>query len=248
MKSYLQLPVLLLLFFLPAPHGQTTQNLSSNVSLYKVYFVNDHHGWVLGSTSKEGLIYETKDGGKTWRQSYRSSEGLFSIQFADDTIGWAVGSNGTILRTSDGGANWTRQKSGVKVLLTGLAVLDVNKAWATGASGTLLYTNDGGEIWNKREINSQIGISDITFLDSDVGWAVGYGAILSTIDGGKTWTTTSSGEWKTLSSRRRTSRNKDQLVLVLKLQRGDFHLDVGTRVLVAHAFEQHGDFHRLVGW
>lgn len=200
MKSCLQLLVLLLVFCLPALHGQGSQNLFSNVSLHKVYFVNDHHGWILGSTSKEGLIFESNDGGKTWQQSYRSSEGFFNIQFADNKIGWAVGSNGTILRTSDGGANWTNQKSGVKVLLTGLAVLDVNKAWATGASGTLLYTNDGGETWNRRDINSQVGISDIMFLDSDRGWAVGYDAIFSTVDSGKTWTAASSGAWKLLSA------------------------------------------------
>jgi photosystem II stability/assembly factor-like uncharacterized protein len=85
-------------------------------------------------------------------------------------------------------------------LLTGLAVLDANKAWATGASGTLLYTNDGGETWNRKDINSQVAISDIMFLDSVHGWAVGYGAIFSTVDSGKTWAATSSGEWKALSS------------------------------------------------
>jgi photosystem II stability/assembly factor-like uncharacterized protein len=73
------------------------------------------------------------------------------------------------------------------VLLTGLAVLDVNTAWASGASGTLLFTKDGGETWNRRDLNSRVGISDIVFLDSEHGWAVGYGTILSTTDGGRTW-------------------------------------------------------------
>jgi photosystem II stability/assembly factor-like uncharacterized protein len=200
MKSHLHVAVLSLVLFLSAFPSQCRQSSSNNVSFHKVYFVNEHDGWILGSTSKESSILQSIDGGETWQQRYRCSEGLFNIKFANHRVGWVVGSNGSILRTSDGGANWARQKSGVNVLLTGLAVLDMSNAWVTGALGTLLYTRDGGETWNRRDIKSQVGISDIVFLDSERGWAVGYGTILSTTDGGKTWDMKSSGEWKPLSS------------------------------------------------
>lgn len=198
MKSYLA--VLSLLLLLSALPTQCRQESGNNVSFHKVYFVNEQNGWILGSTSKESSILRSIDGGKSWQQRYRSSEGLFNIKFANANVGWVVGGNGNILRSNDGGASWTRQRSGVNVLLTGLAVLDMKTTWATGASGTLLYTNDGGDTWNRRDVNTQVGISDVSFLDSEHGWAVGYGTILSTTDGGRTWDVKSSREWKPLSS------------------------------------------------
>lgn len=200
MKSHLHVAVLLTVILLLASPGQCGQSSSNDMTFHKVYFLNEHDGWILGSSSKETSILQSIDGGETWQRRYRYSEGLFNIKFANTSFGWVVGSNGSILRTTDSGATWTRQKSGVNVLLTGLAVLDKNTVWATGASGTLLFTKDGGETWNRRDINSRVGISDIFFLDSEQGWAVGYGTILSTRDGGRTWGLKSSGEWKPLSS------------------------------------------------
>jgi len=176
------------------------QNPSEHLNLHKVYFVDELQGWILGSAKSEGLIIQSTDGGQTWQERYRCSEGLFNIKFANQKVGWVVGSNGTILRTSDGGSSWKRQTSGTNVLLTGLAVLDVSEAWVAGASGTLLYTNDGGVTWNKRKVDTHVGISDITFVDPKHGRAVGYGTILSTNDGGQTWELKSSGDWKQLSS------------------------------------------------
>ena len=200
MKSLLHVAVLSLVVLLATLPVHGAQSSSNKMAFHKVYFVDEHNGWILGSTRKESSILQSIDGGETWQQRYRCSEGLFNIKFANRSVGWVVGSNGSIFRTTDGGANWTHQNSGVNVLLTGLAVLDMNTAWATGASGTLIFTKDGGRTWDRRDINSRAGISDIFFLDSEHGWAVGYGTILSTTDSGRTWAVTSSGEWKPLST------------------------------------------------
>jgi photosystem II stability/assembly factor-like uncharacterized protein len=180
--------------------GQASQDSPTNASFHKVYFVDRQRGWMLGSAPNESMILQSRDGGESWQEQYRSAEGLYSIKFASPEIGWVVGSRGTILHTNDGGDSWTRQRSGTDVLLLGLAVLDASDAWATGASGTLLYTTDGGDTWNKKNISSSVGISDITFADPKHGWAVGYGTILSTVDGGETWRVKSSGQWKPLTS------------------------------------------------
>jgi photosystem II stability/assembly factor-like uncharacterized protein len=189
-----------LLLLTSALPGNASQNPSENLNLQKVYFADELQGWILGSAKSEGLIVQSTDGGQTWQERYRCTEGLFNIKFANRKVGWVVGSNGTILHTTDGGASWKRQVSGTKVLLTGLAVVDVNEAWVAGASGTLLTTNDGGITWNKRKVDTPVGISDITFVDPKHGRAVGYGTILSTNDGGQTWELKSSGDWKPLSS------------------------------------------------
>ena len=52
------------------------------------------------------------DGGKTWKQQEsKTSAHLFSIAFANAKNGVAVGSRGTILMTTDGGAEWKPIKS-----------------------------------------------------------------------------------------------------------------------------------------
>ena len=153
--------------------GNALQNPSENLNLHKVYFVDELQGWILGSAKSEGLIIQSTDGGQTWQERYRCSERLFNIKFANQKVGWVVGSNGTILRTTDGGASWKRQVSGTKVLLTGLAVLDISEAWVAGASGTLLSTNDGGITWYNVTPPDleEIGSTVHTFiLDQDHAW------------------------------------------------------------------------------
>jgi photosystem II stability/assembly factor-like uncharacterized protein len=179
---------------------KSTQGAGQHTYLHNVYFTDEHRGWILGFENDQGLLFQSTDGGESWRERYRTPERLSKIKFATEKIGWIVGSDEMIIRTSDGGIKWVRQCSGTKMHLTGLAVIDDKNAWATGAYGTLLYTKDSGETCNKRNINSRVAISDIVFVDAEYGWAVGYGTIFSTTDGGSTWALKSSGEWKPLGS------------------------------------------------
>src|SRR5262245_37639338 len=79
-------------------------------NLYGTKFISAQEGWIVGAF---GVIYQTTDGGKTWKpQDSHTVEQLFSVDFADAKRGWIVGRSGIILGTSDGGATWTRQNSG----------------------------------------------------------------------------------------------------------------------------------------
>lgn len=57
-------------------------------------------------------VYKTTDAGESW-VSLESSvqEALMDMDFVDENIGLAVGFNGTILKTVDGGLNWTLMPS-----------------------------------------------------------------------------------------------------------------------------------------
>ncbi|MCC6377319.1 MAG: hypothetical protein IT519_00760, partial [Burkholderiales bacterium] len=57
-----------------------------------------------------GVVVLSDDQGKTWRQakSVATRFMLTSVAFVDDRHGFAVGHGGTVLATSDGGENWTR--------------------------------------------------------------------------------------------------------------------------------------------
>jgi photosystem II stability/assembly factor-like uncharacterized protein len=93
------------------------QHSSKGVNLSGIAFADATHGWVVGFG---GLILATTDGGKGWKpQRSGTKTDLRGVAFADAAHGLAVGYategddplaaklvGSTILRTSDGGANW----------------------------------------------------------------------------------------------------------------------------------------------
>ena len=170
------------------------------------------HGWAVGSNVEGyGTIIHTKNGGITWiRQG--SSEmipdvSLEDVAAVDRKNVWVVGLNsageggvsyGTILRTTDGGENWTRQGSGSVIPdagLSGVSALDDEVAWVVGSNGTVLHTSDGGTTWVQQ---AQCMVPDAQFqmvsaFDRNTVWAVGTkdngtkAFIIHTADGGASW-------------------------------------------------------------
>jgi len=82
-------------------------------------FADASHGWIVGD---DGLILATSDGGRTWtRQHSGSTMDLIDVAFADRTHGLAMANHtkmtdnpggqfisNTVLRTTNGGATWTK--------------------------------------------------------------------------------------------------------------------------------------------
>jgi len=69
---------------------------------------------------------------------------LFSVSFTDVNNGTAIGENGTIIRTTNGGTNWTLQLSGTTNWLGSVYFTDSNNGIAVGENGTILRTTNGG--------------------------------------------------------------------------------------------------------
>ena len=129
------------------------------------------------------------------------------MHFIDASTGWAVGDQGTVVHTTDGGAHWTAQTSGVADDLTGVTFTDAQSGWATGVTsypgsdsvtGVIIHTADGGQLWTTQATPvSDAGLGGVAFADSLHGLAVGevqgdssdnVTVILGTDDGGTTWT------------------------------------------------------------
>src|SRR5262249_29464885 len=84
---------------------------ASSVSL-----VDEKKGWVAGYFG----IHHTEDGGSTWIQ--QAPEGGRAVLFIDAEHGWVADNRGSsILRTTDGGANWEHHPSGVNTFLYSLS-------------------------------------------------------------------------------------------------------------------------------
>jgi len=134
----------------------------------------------------------------TWeRIESPTDQFLQSVYFIDSLYGWVVGDSGTIIHTSNGGADWETQDSKTENNIYDVFFLNRNLGWApswetsTLPAGTkLLKTTDGGQSW----INPPLPEEDIfsqcvLFLDSLNGWMGGKPKpIVRTTDGGLSWT------------------------------------------------------------
>jgi len=104
---------------------------------------------------------------------------------------WRAGRAGSIDFSSDGGASWSRQTSGVLVdLLTGFAPSN-QVCWIVGRAGAILLTTDGGAHW--KAVPSPLVAEDLGGVRaSDALHATVWNAratkSFQTSDGGLTWT------------------------------------------------------------
>jgi photosystem II stability/assembly factor-like uncharacterized protein len=74
------------------------------------------------------------------------NDDLLSVSFVNRQLGYAGGKHNTILKTTDGGATWTRlleAKESPDIL--SVMFSSPTDGWALGSA--LLHTNDGGESW-----------------------------------------------------------------------------------------------------
>lgn len=98
----------------------------------------------------------------------------------DAGTGWAVGDAGRILKTINGGVNWSVQTSGVTTQLNDVEFADARNGWVVG-SYCILHTTNGGESWVTQSTG---GTNEICVVDSLHAWVIGR----RTTDGGATWT------------------------------------------------------------
>jgi photosystem II stability/assembly factor-like uncharacterized protein len=121
-----------------------------------------------------------------------TSQTLEDVDFVSATTGWVVGAYGEILKTTDGGQTWNRQRLENAYWFIKVQFRDEMTGWAFGegltcpASGLIMKTTDGGETW--QEYRPPCGmIRDAKFFSDSVGWLMDWEKILCTNDGGETW-------------------------------------------------------------
>ena len=104
-----------------------------------------------------------------------------------ESAAWAAGDSGTILKTSDGGATWTRQQTGISGNLASVSFTDALTGWTSGANGTVLKTTDGGLHWSRQNSGTTDAISKIQAINENICFALGWGSMYRTLDGGSIW-------------------------------------------------------------
>jgi len=94
--------------------GNTWLNIAAPVQrdFNAITFVNADTGYIVGGIPSglcKWTVLRTVNGGISWSVLSDYSGGILKdISFADAIVGYAVGDSATVLKTTDGGLNWTR--------------------------------------------------------------------------------------------------------------------------------------------
>ncbi|MBL4654207.1 MAG: T9SS type A sorting domain-containing protein [Bacteroidia bacterium] len=182
--------------------GETWKKKVSTSSdwLYDVYLSGDT-GYAVGYN---GAVWKSDDaGGWGWNEieTGDSLTSYNSVYFMDGSNGFIAGDKGTIIKTSDGGNNWTKLNTPTTQKLRKIYFKNNTLGFAIGDSGTILRTDDGGENWSLKNSWAKSTLMDIHFLSSDTGYIVGdKGLILFTSNSGGSWQSVYSGTTSLLTS------------------------------------------------
>ena len=166
--------------------GNTWNPTNSNAGGF-FQFMDASNGWMIGTTIAnvgEGNlnnIYHTTDGGATWLLQATNIGKANALYFSDLTHGWVVGESGLVLKTTDGGTNWTTVNNTGQTSNSNskcVFFLDANNGWIGSGSvnnegiGTrfILVTKDGGASWTTQSTPVTNDIFSLSFWDANNGW------------------------------------------------------------------------------
>ncbi|RCK73939.1 MAG: Cell surface protein [Ignavibacteriae bacterium] len=124
---------------------------------------------------------------------------LYSVKAVSDQVAWACGASGRVLRTTNGGTNWTIVTNPSTFDNHNIEAIDANTAFvcASGTDDARIYkTTNGGSTWTMVYQSTATGafMNFVKMFDANNGYAQGdpIGSplkfnLLKTTDGGNTW-------------------------------------------------------------
>ncbi len=114
------------------------------------------------------------------------------LTFTNETTGYAVSRTGKIIKTTNGGTNWTTLSSNVTFPLKKVQFINENIGFVIGGDDTgsfILKTTNAGQSWTVTNLNSELNTSpnSLFFKNENEGFVVGNHLFKKTVDGGITW-------------------------------------------------------------
>jgi photosystem II stability/assembly factor-like uncharacterized protein len=155
-----------------------------------IYFMDSQKGWAVGDS---GQFYQTINGGSNWSiVASASNSSFFCIHFASTMRGWVGSNNGQILKTSNGGTSWTPSIIPDLDTILNIHFLDSLNGWIIGGYQSRVFkTTNGGTSWSELFYSGPITrLTKIHFVSPQIGWMAGPEILLTTQNGGNSWTST----------------------------------------------------------
>ena len=152
------------------------------------YFGNGPIGTMVGQ--KTFGVYRSTNSGDTWSPiSAPNGRPLYRIDFADNQTGYAVGELGMMIKTTNGGLNWTNiSTASVFGNLFAVDFVTPQVGYVGGQDG-LFKTTNGGTSWARID---QRPVQTMAFWTVNDGFVSSFFSTTSpfarrTFDGGLTW-------------------------------------------------------------
>lgn len=200
-------------YYVSANQGQTWARLpgpgaSDAIGIRQLWFFDRLRGMAIGDgNGAYGVAYDTEDGGFSWaRRSPESEQPDINAVFATPSLGFRLTASGVLLRSTDGGRQWsTPPQSGLPQFPTWagakLLFIDANHGWiqeyqaAFQGNNRLWRTLDGGLTWQvATQFNFLYPNTMPRLVDANHGWFTGPAdTLLATMDGGQSWNLQATG-------------------------------------------------------
>jgi photosystem II stability/assembly factor-like uncharacterized protein len=173
----------------------TRRSTNGGDHLATVDFSDALNGWVC---EDYGQPWYTTDGGLHWHEVATGGATYRALAMPDGVRGCIVGRN--TAWTTNGGSTWVRgDRDATQGNLWNVSfTADSRHGWAVGEDGVIVGTHDGGLTWGAEPspLGADANHTDVAAVSGQRAFAVGTdwldpddaGYVLSTTDGGATWT------------------------------------------------------------
>ncbi|MCC6251586.1 MAG: T9SS type A sorting domain-containing protein [Bacteroidia bacterium] len=167
--------------------GLTWKNMITGLGteLFTVFATNKDTAYIGG---KEGKIFKTENGGVSYFQQTKAFPSIINkLYFINNNIGFACSDSGRMMKTTDGGEHWILKTTNTLRGFTDISFINDNIGFASASGGFVFKTNDAGETWDSISTGEPDAYRAIWFLNEDTGFIAGSNKIVSTYNGGLTW-------------------------------------------------------------
>lgn len=180
-KIFLLLAYLLLVSNFGVSQSDNWKVLSVQREMFSINFLTQEKAWVFAGD----FGYKSTDGGLSWSFPIKTNANIgisggayFTypdhIFFIDSLYGWVCQSSEVLLKTSNGGNNWTSINTGINTShFSCIQFMNRQSGWAAGiyqSKGIILRTNNGGNNWQIVNQNVRWGITSFQMIDSTKGY------------------------------------------------------------------------------
>ena len=147
-----------------------TVNYKSVSQAGNYYFISGDNGKIYKTPVNNLILTEYTTG---------ISTSLNSINFPDSLNGYACGGNGVIIKTTNGGTNWTTINSSVlNIRLNAVSFNGTLNGIAAGDSGVVYLTTNGGTNWTLQTFLTTRNLLNAKYYNEGIVIAGEYGTII----------------------------------------------------------------------